>query len=140
MVTCRRYNDASTLVNDSWCKIGAILENGKPGDWFWMIALRASGVCEYCDLDGSKDLRVLSCMRMEHIIPRNPASKGPETFENMALGCAGCNAIKGKSNPATGSDVPQTREQLIKKVREYLETRRAYYANWVNSFNSQPRK
>ncbi len=113
-----------------------IAPNGKPGDWFWVIALRSGGVRVYCGLDATQDPRLLSCMRMEHIIPL--CCDGPDVLENLALGCAGCNAMKGKWNPAADTIAPLTREQLIEKVRMYLEPRRAYYAAWVKSFSGAP--
>jgi 5-methylcytosine-specific restriction endonuclease McrA len=94
---------------------------GQPGDSFWLVAMRAKGKCEYCDLDGSKDMRILACFHRDHIVPQKSDGKWDQS--NLALCCVSCNLTKSSWNPADGTDGTLTRVQLIERVREHLGPR-----------------
>ena len=56
---------------------------------------------------------------IDHIIPRSAG--GTEDLDNLALACWHCNGhLKGKWNPDLENKRP-TREELIKRVRKYLD-------------------
>ena len=97
---------------------GHVARDGQPHDLFWTAAVRAHGKCEYCGLDGKKDLHILAGFCLDHIVPRS--ANGGGGIDNRALCCAPCNHSKLSWNPAEGTDGMLTRDALIERVRLYL--------------------
>lgn len=108
---------------------------------FWDVAIRDDGKCVYCGLDGSLDVRILSTLQLDHLIPRT--SMGSSDLDNLVLSCTRCNGDKANFNPAEGIvDTPAVtdalRNQLIEKARKYVASRRSrYYADLFDAINSK---
>ena len=66
-----------------------------------LVWRRASSRCEYCQVPESLDP---SPFQLDHVIPRK--HRGPDTEDNLALSCFGCNVHKGPNlsgvDPETG--------------------------------------
>ncbi|NJK80461.1 MAG: HNH endonuclease [Chloroflexaceae bacterium] len=66
---------------------------------------RARGCCEYCR---SQAMFAMQPFSIEHIIPQQ--QDGPNTLDNMALACQGCNGHKytrtTTTDPISGKQVP----------------------------------
>jgi 5-methylcytosine-specific restriction endonuclease McrA len=104
---------------------------------FWDVALRDSGKCVYCELDGSQDLRILSTLQLDHLVPKR--ANGGDNLDNLVLCCSRCNGDKGRWDPTEGlaGELPP-RETLIEKVRQYVATQRSrYYADLHTAINSK---
>lgn len=68
------------------------------------VGERAHGCCEYCQ---SQARFATQAFCVEHIIPRSQV--GPDTLDNLALACQGCNNHKytkvSAPDPITGDEV-----------------------------------
>jgi 5-methylcytosine-specific restriction endonuclease McrA len=88
---------------------------------FWAVALRDRGKCVYCGLDGSKDIRILRNLHLDHLIPRS--AKGTDDVENRVLSCSYCNRdCKRSWDPSKGAAKLTEREALLKRARKYVRT------------------
>jgi CRISPR/Cas system Type II protein with McrA/HNH and RuvC-like nuclease domain len=101
------------------------------GPMFWDVAKRDGGKCMYCGLDGSQDVRILSNLQLDHLIPRR--ANGRDYLDNLVLCCCRCNGDKGQWNPAEETDITgfvdteALRKVLIEKARQYVETQHSDY-------------
>lgn len=66
---------------------------------------RAGNECEYC---GLPQLGQVARFPVDHVVPRS--ERGPTAFENLALACPHCNALKWAHTswpePESGEQVP----------------------------------
>jgi 5-methylcytosine-specific restriction endonuclease McrA len=103
---------------------------------FWDVAIRDKGQCVYCGLDGSKDLRILSNLILDHLIPKHANGSGDP--ENLVLSCPRCNGDKGRWNPAEGPDSGEPTNILVEKAKAYVQTQRSrYYEDLFGAINSK---
>ena len=102
---------------------------------FWDVAVRDHGKCVYCGMDGSRDVRILSNLHLDHLIPKR--ALGSDHHDNLVLCCPQCNNTKGQYDPSEGADLPP-REVLIEKARKYIETQCGpYYTDLCGAVNSK---
>jgi len=103
---------------------------------FWDVAVRDRGKCVYCELDGSRDVRILMNLHLDHLIPRGRKVDG---IGNLVLACSCCNGDKGSWDPSEGiDDLP--RETLIEAARRYIAEQRRppyFYAALYEELNSK---
>jgi CRISPR/Cas system Type II protein with McrA/HNH and RuvC-like nuclease domain len=109
---------------------------------FWDVAKRDGGKCAYCGLDGSQDLRILSTLQLDHLIPSH--AKGSDDIDNRVLSCCRCNGDKRHWNPVDGIDIAGStdtealRMMLIERAKRYIETLRSdYYTDLFEAIKSK---
>jgi hypothetical protein len=106
------------------------------GPIFWEIVLRDRGKCVYCDLDGSRDIRILGSLVVDHLIPK--CANGTQDLENEVLSCPRCNTDKGRYDPSEGAPNPTMKEPLIERAKQYIQTKHSQYlAELYEALNSK---
>ena len=107
---------------------------------FWDVAMRDKGMCVYCELDGSKDLRILISFQLDHLVPRN--SGGEDDPKNLVLACAPCNRDKSIWDPREGQiEPPPSHEALVKNAKAHIDRLRGtacFYTELQKALSAHP--
>jgi 5-methylcytosine-specific restriction endonuclease McrA len=105
---------------------------------FWAVALRDHGKCVYCGLDGSRDIRILRNLHLDHLIPRS--ADGTDDVENRVLSCSYCNRdCKRAWNPSKGASKLTERKLLLKRAMKYVQMKQdsPFFTDLFNKLNSK---
>ena len=118
--TIREF-DSSTISRTASMKLTAQnMQNIDPT--FWAVAIACRGKCVYCGLDGSKDIKILRNMCLDHLVPRQ--ASGIHDKENRVLSCFYCNRdCKGNYDPRKDAPELAGRKVLLKHAKKYVRTR-----------------
>jgi 5-methylcytosine-specific restriction endonuclease McrA len=106
------------------------------GPIFWDVVMNDQGKCAYCGLNGSRDIRILGNLHVDHLVPR--CANGADDLENLVLSCSRCNVDKGRWDPRKGASKPITRKALVKRAKQYIRTQQSrYLAALYKALNSK---
>ncbi len=88
---------------------------------------KSDGKCVYCSRDLAASTDALAESTEEHLVPRSLLEPNGVKFDNehnMAVCCAGCNALKGESLPPAAHPCWQSRKAYIKECSRFVAQRR----------------
>src|SRR5579863_5640463 len=89
----------------------------------WNVYKLGGCTCVYCDFSGLNDFNSWRQLAIDHLIPVSRG--GANSEDNKVVSCHRCNTLKGSFDPSDGaklgSILPDTRQNLIEKVKRYLD-------------------
>jgi hypothetical protein len=91
----------------------------------WDVHVRDCCRCVYCGLDTKLLANRWDLFTTDHLVP--DAAGGPYSVVNLVTACLGCNALKSGFDPTNNGTDPLTeesRERLIQRGKEDIETKR----------------
>lgn len=89
------------------------------------LGIRAEFRCEYCGRDLLASVDDYKAWAQDHLIPANPKSSGPSTFENLVIACHPCNSYKGDWDPRSTAGEFASRDGLLRAARAVIMARRS---------------